>query len=111
VPRHLSKSPLYLLCRAADLILSLQLLLQVIFGEGGLPDSPVARQLLEWTAELEKVIPPKKAALLGRSGLAEVLRGSVSFCESAQDGEMPSFPIGLPAAALYRLLFVFLTRG
>jgi len=24
---------------------------------------------------------------------------------------MPSSPIGLPAAALYRLLFVFLTRG
>ena len=24
---------------------------------------------------------------------------------------MSSFPIGLPAAALYRLLFVFLTRG
>ena len=30
---------------------------------------------------------------------------------SAQDGEIPSFPIGLPAAGLYRPLFVFLTRA
>jgi len=61
-------------------------------------------------ATYKNVIPLKNRSRT-QSGAAEVLRGSVSFCESAQDGEMPSFPIGLFAAALYRLLFVFLTCG